>query len=185
MDGSGRRSVSVCRVKEPHLCPVAAKDVLRCERRPGDYKNFIAGRVRQSLEGISVVQNKVWIDILAQKPNHKGDAINVVDLVCDAIQEGCGVDDRWFCIRHLDWEIVKSNPRLFIGIGQASDVPVQVCSSCGVALPFECFTKERLSRNMELTGFVKRADQSAVALPDKASVTPHSILRWDNRAALD
>jgi hypothetical protein len=87
--------------------------------------------IRNSLGGRRVAHNKVWIDILVQKPNHKGDAINVVDLVCDALKDALGVDDRWFCIRRLDWEVVKENPNIFIGIGQDSKLDCQVCSYCG------------------------------------------------------
>ncbi len=87
------------------------------------------------------VPGKLWIDILVQKPNHRGDAINVVDLVCDAIKDAMDVDDRWFAIRRLDWEIIKSDPRLWIGIGQTHTDPRRVCSYCGRALPLDAFTK--------------------------------------------
>jgi len=87
--------------------------------------------IRDALRGRHVANNKVWIDILVQKPNHRGDAVNVVDLVCDALKKAVGVDDRWFCIRRLDWEVVKEDPKLFIGIGQDSDKNCQVCSYCG------------------------------------------------------
>ncbi len=87
--------------------------------------------IRNALRGRRVAHNKVWIDLLVQKPNHRGDAINVIDLVCDAIKDALAVDDRWFCIRRLDWEIAKESPKLFIGIGQDSDQDSQVCSYCG------------------------------------------------------
>lgn len=90
-----------------------------------------------------IVQAKLWIDIFVQKPNQKGDAINVIDTVADALKDVCGLDDRWFSIRRLDWEIVKTDPMIYVGIGQDTDVPVQICSYCGRALPFEMFTKRR------------------------------------------
>jgi hypothetical protein len=83
-----------------------------------------------------VVHNKVWIDILVQKPNHKG----------DAVKDTLPVDDRWFCIRRLDWEIVKDNPRLFVGIGQESDENCQVCSCCGQIKPFLEFNRRKYHR---------------------------------------
>ena len=83
-----------------------------------------------------VVQNKVWLDIMVEKPNHRGDAVNVVDFVADAVKVGLGIDDRWFCIRRLDWRVVKINPRLIIGVGQEIDaVDSQVCSYCGRIIP--------------------------------------------------
>lgn len=84
-------------------------------------------------------QGKVWIDILVQKPDHNGDAVNVIDLVCDAIKEAIGVDDRWFSIRRLDWQIVKMDPQIYIGIGQEITEPHRICSACGQARTFEHF----------------------------------------------
>jgi hypothetical protein len=80
-------------------------------------------------------QAKVYLDIFVEKPDHKGDAINVIDLVCDAVKYGIGVDDRWFCIRSLDWQIVKQNGRLIIGIYQAATEDHLVCHRCGRYFP--------------------------------------------------
>lgn len=106
----------------------------------------ITAAVRGVLAGHRVAHNKVWIDLFIQKPNHKGDAINVVDMVCDAIKDAIPVDDRWFSIRRLDWEIAKVNPQMFIGIGQDTTTDCQVCSHCGRVLPFEAFGRRRSSR---------------------------------------
>lgn len=93
------------------------------------------------------MQNRVWLDILVQKPNQRGDAVNFVDLICDAAKSAIGIDDRWFSIRRLDWQIVKDDPKIYIGIGQ-EDVPaVQACSSCGRLLPFSEFHKNTRLQN--------------------------------------
>lgn len=114
---------------------------LRAESRA--IRNEIAFLIRQTLGGKRIAHNKVWIDILVQKPNHKGDAVNVIDLVCDALKEALGVDDRWFCIRRLDWEIVKESPKLFIGIGQESPDDCRVCSYCGQIKSLGEFNKKK------------------------------------------
>jgi len=116
------------------------------------HRDRIIYMVKQALTGRRFVNNKVWIELLVQKPNHKGDAINVIDLVADAIKKAVGVDDRWFCIHKLDWEIVKEDPKIIIGIGQDSDEDVQPCSSCGRILPYNHFNKNKcnivgISRN--------------------------------------
>lgn len=98
---------------------------------------------RNALRDRRVAHNKVWIDMLVQKPNHRGDAVNVIDVVCDALQEAIGVNDRWFCIRRLDWEIVKDEPQLYIGIGQDSCEDCQVCSYCGQIKTLEAFNKSK------------------------------------------
>jgi hypothetical protein len=106
----------------------------------------ITTAIRDSLGDRRVAHNKIWIDILVQKPNHRGDAINVVDLVCDAVKDAIPVDDRWFCIRRLDWQIVKYDPQLIIGIGQESAEDAQVCSYCGQIKPLERFNKDKRRR---------------------------------------
>lgn len=83
---------------------------------------------------------KIWIDLLVQKPDHRGDAINVIDLACDAIKDAIGVDDRWFAIRRLDWEVVKDAPTLFVGVGQEHTDPRLLCSYCGRILPYDAFS---------------------------------------------
>lgn len=104
-------------------------------------RESITTALKRALAGREVVQNKIWLDILVQKPNHKGDAVNVVDLVCDGVKRALTVDDRWFCIRRLDWQIVKHNPRLFVGIGQEKVVESQVCCYCGIIKPAKHFGK--------------------------------------------
>lgn len=90
-----------------------------------------------------IVQNKIWIDAFIQKPRQNGDAVNFVDLICDALKEALLVDDRWFSIWYWDWQIVKRAPKIFIGVGQESDADVQACSSCGRLLTFEKFQRNR------------------------------------------
>ena len=103
----------------------------------------ITAAIRAGLVDRRVAHNKVWLDVLVQKPDHYGDAINVIDLVCDAVKDAVPVDDRWFCIRRLDWEIVKEDPQLIIGIGQDSLEDAQVCSYCGQIKPLTAFNKAK------------------------------------------
>jgi hypothetical protein len=81
------------------------------------------------------------VSIFVQKTNHRGDAINVIDLVCDAIKDAVGLDDRWYSLSSVDWEIVKANPRIFISIGQDSDEDCQVCSHCGDIKALSAFNR--------------------------------------------
>lgn len=131
----------------------ASKNALYTNSRNGGHR-FMRKKSRALLESISsaissavdmskVVHNKVWVDIFVQKPDHRGDAINVVDLVCDGIKDAIPVDDRWFCIRRLDWEVCKIEPKIYIGIGQDSDVDVSLCSHCGAIKPLREFGKRK------------------------------------------
>jgi len=116
---------------------------LALRREARHIRTAISMSLQRELQSVHVAHNKVWIEILVQKPNHKGDAVNVVDLVCDAVKDAIGVDDRWFAIRRLDWEIVKENPKLFVGVGQESDQDCQICSYCGGIKPLSEFNSSR------------------------------------------
>lgn len=108
-------------------------------------KEEIIWRIKS--KGAEWYDGKVWIDIMVEKPNMKGDAINVVDMVCDAIKEAIGVDDRWFCIRRLDWVVVKNNPMIYIGVGQSVTENHQVCATCGRILPYSKFGSNKSNKN--------------------------------------
>ena len=125
-----------------HIYAMRAQGHVAMRKESVAAREEISLRIKEAVGGVKIVHNKVWLDILVQKPNHKGDAVNVVDLVCDAVKKAIPVDDRWYCIRRLDWQIVKENPRLFIAIGQESDEDCQVCCYCGQIKPFADFNRK-------------------------------------------
>lgn len=120
--------------------------VLRQESRTA--REVLALRISQAMGARRPVQSRIWLDIMVEKPNQRGDAINVVDFVADAVKDAIGIDDRWFSIRRLDWAVVKTDPQLYVGIGQeVGAVPSQVCSYCGQVLPFEAFSVNRSTKS--------------------------------------
>lgn len=93
------------------------------------------------------VQGKIWIDICVQKPEHRGDAVNFVDAICDAVKKGIGIDDRWFSLGLVDWQIVKKDPFIIISIGQEYREPRQVCCYCGSIKTYDQFMgKKKVGR---------------------------------------
>lgn len=111
------------------------------------FQQQLIERLISALDGEKISQNKVWIDIFVQKPNHKGDAINFVDAICDAVKQAIGVDDRWFSLRSVDWQIVKDNPLIYVGVGQPDTMARQACSSCGRLLTYDCFQQHKGTTN--------------------------------------
>jgi len=109
------------------------------------FRDGIIAEVRSSLSAsaVRIAQNKIWIDIFVQKNSNKGDAVNFVDGVCDALKKALDLDDRWFSIRRVDWQIVKNDGAIFIGFGQESTVDVQSCHRCGRILEMTNFYKSR------------------------------------------
>lgn len=90
---------------------------------------------------------KTYLDILVEKPDHKSDAVNVLDCLCDAIKVGIGVDDRWFTVLSLDWRIVKGAGRILISIGQDGTTDQAACSYCGGIFDLSQFTKNRTAKS--------------------------------------
>lgn len=86
---------------------------------------------------------KVWLDIFVEKPDHRGDAVNTVDAICDGVKGAIGIDDRWYSIRRLDWIIVKDSPMITIKIGQENDDEQEVCYFCGRVRPIAEFNKRK------------------------------------------
>ncbi len=108
------------------------------------YRALITEKILASVKDPSIIkQNKLWIDIFVQKPTHRGDAANFLDLVCDAIKDAIPLDDRWYSVRSIDWQITKHEPMIYIGLGQEEVDDVQACSCCGRLLTFENFQKNR------------------------------------------
>lgn len=145
----------IIRVNEPFSFNLSKNAIWRNNGRGHVYmrkearvaRTRLTESVREAAKNIDVKQRKLWIDIFVQMPNHRGDATNVVDTVCDAIKDAVGIDDRWFAIRKLDWQIVKDDPRIFVGIGQEDGPEIQACSLCGQLLPFSAFTKHKRAKN--------------------------------------
>ena len=109
-----------------------------------DYRDAIALLARQAVKGVDVKHAKLWIEIFVEKTQQRGDAVNFVDLVCDAIKLAVPIDDRWYSIRRIDWAINKEDPHLFIGLAQEVDaVDSRACSYCGSIRPMTDFTNDR------------------------------------------
>ena len=134
---------------------------LRREAR--EYRDRLIMVLKSALRGQTIVQNKLWLDIYVEKSNHKGDAVNLVDTICDAVKVATGLDDRWFSIRHLDWSINKDDPQLIVAIGQEDVPPSQVCSYCGRILEMS-----RFSSNVSIKSGRHRICRECLSLP------PHS-----------
>lgn len=115
---------------------------IRAEARK--YRDAIGFLTKQAVKNIEIKHDKLWIDIFVEKPHHRGDAINVLDLVCDGIKSAIPLDDRWYAIKRLDWSVNKSDPHLFIGLAQeVGAADSKICSYCGRIRPLTDFTFDR------------------------------------------
>lgn len=135
----------------------ASKNALYRMRGPGNirlreevksYRDLIGYRVKEAMANQPVKHNKLWLDIFIQKDTNRCDAVNFVDTICDAIKRVIPLDDRWYAIQRLDWEIVKEKPRIIISLMQEEGVEdAKVCVSCGRIVPLTGFYKSRTERN--------------------------------------
>ena len=91
---------------------------------------------------------RVVVGLLARKPDHRGDAINFVDLVADAIEDASGIDDRWYQCAGVDWQVVRHNAgSLEIVVGQPLLEERFLCSSCGVEQGRDGFHKNSSTKH--------------------------------------
>ncbi len=80
-----------------------------------ELKNALRGRVLHP-------RTKVYLDVFVRRSDMKGDPINLLDATADAVKGVVGVDDRWFAVAGLDWELVRhERPFLRIQVWQAAD----------------------------------------------------------------
>lgn len=79
-------------------------------------------RMQESLRGVRVTPDQVlWLGIFVWLPDRRGDAINAVKLVADAVQLATGINDRHYKLSGLDWELRPENPELVVTIGQEGE----------------------------------------------------------------
>lgn len=89
-------------------------------------------------------QNKIWLDFYVEKPTNRSDAVNVIDLICDAVKKGIAIDDRWFSLGQVDWNVVKDKePQVFVKVYQEDVWDSRVCALCGRILPEACFGNKK------------------------------------------
>ena len=154
---------------------------LRREARAS--REEITALMRQAVREVEIKNNKLWIDLFVEKPNHRGDAVNVLDLVCDAIKDATGVDDRWYSLRRVDWSIVKTQPTMYIGIGQEECVDSIACSSCGSILPLDAFNKNKsasigVTRRCRACMKASRKGEPAPELPFEQMPAAEALDNW-------
>lgn len=68
-------------------------------------------------------KSKVFLDIFVAMPNHRGDAINYLDFVADAVKGAIGIDDRWFAVWRLDWAVLSKKEK---AEGKKGEIRVKV-----------------------------------------------------------
>lgn len=69
-------------------------------------------------------ENWVHIRLAVHRPHVRCDAHNVLKLVCDAIQDGIGIDDSNFWVHEIQPLVDPDNPRVEIYVWQEEEVNV-------------------------------------------------------------
>lgn len=55
---------------------------------------------------------------MVYKSRNTVDAINFLDAVADVLKKVIGVDDKWYSVKSIDWDLDKLNPRIIVKIYQ-------------------------------------------------------------------
>lgn len=61
-------------------------------------------------------KGKFWVGYTWYRESMRGDAINFLNPICDAIKTCLDFDDNYFCVSFIEWEIDKKKPRIEIEI---------------------------------------------------------------------
>lgn len=116
----------LCEVRIPFSYAISKNKAVRWGNghtyTPSEHKGLrdaLSFLLLRELNGIPVFpRKKIWLDIHVEKPDMRGDAINVLDFVADAVKDAMHIDDRWYSVFRLDWTVKKDNPLLYVRIGQ-------------------------------------------------------------------
>lgn len=87
-------------------------------------------------------QTKTWLEITIRKPNRFHDPINLLDYLADAIQDGTGVNDVWFAVSSLEWEI-SPDAGVDIRVWQEGEEDERICGGCFRILPETDFAESK------------------------------------------
>jgi len=110
-------------------------------------RDELAGILRPELARVPLVHHRLWLWLHVSKPDHRSDALNCLDLVADAVQEAAGLDDRWFGLGHLGWDVRPGHGVLRLWCGQeAGAVDSNICGRCGDILPLHAFNRNAGAR---------------------------------------
>src|SRR5574337_2017849 len=82
------------------------------------FKQDVALLAMHAVRDVKFKKGKIWLSIFVEMPTARTDAVNLVDLICDGVQDGIGINDRNFSIWRLDSEVVKFDPQIYIALGQ-------------------------------------------------------------------
>lgn len=88
---------------------------------------------------------RVRMSLYIEKPDHRGDAINFVDVIADVACRTIGVDDRWFEIGEVGWDVVTParSPRIYLTLEQDVTEHHKFCGDCKRELPVAIFQRGR------------------------------------------
>lgn len=73
-------------------------------------------RVRQKT-GEEFERHKIYVDIMVYRPDMRTDPVNFVDMICDAVKRGIGIDDNIYA-GSWDWELVEGKGEIVIVVRQ-------------------------------------------------------------------
>lgn len=74
--------------------------------------------LKTALKDIKFYQNKVFLDIYVVKTRVNSDALNFIDALADCLKRVIMVDDRYYGIKGLDYELNKAAPKIVLKLYQ-------------------------------------------------------------------
>ena len=113
-----RRLTDPARARRSLLALHLKRELSRVRANPG-----ASGEVARKRLGKDGSGHAIWFGIHVRLPDRKGDALNALDLVADAIQDATGIDDRHYQLAGLTWEIspeTRKEPSMLVWVGEGA-----------------------------------------------------------------
>ena len=75
-------------------------------------------RGERNKQGCTFIKGvKTWVRIKVYRPDMRGDPINFMDVICDGVKVGLGIDDNVYAVE-VDWELEPGNPGITVEVEQ-------------------------------------------------------------------
>jgi hypothetical protein len=113
-------------------------------------------RAEMKRQKVKFFKNRVSFALDVEKPKQKIDAINLIDCVADMLKVAIGVDDSWYEVHAITWNIIKVDPHVTLYVCQKKDSCFDAfsCTYCGRIRPITELT-ERFQKIFAETGITK------------------------------
>jgi len=112
-------------------------------KEPKAHRERLATALRAEMSRVGAVarQDRLHVELLVFRQDHRGDSHNCIDLALDGVEDATGLNDKWYSVS-CDWVWTRSHaPTIRVVVSQGPDLGTARCPDCLQALPRDSFAK--------------------------------------------